>query len=57
MAKEVSNSAAQEMSAERKMLKRSLMLLPLCGIIYLTIGGGTFGIESAVKEAPRGYGR
>ena len=28
------------------MLKRSLTLLPLFGIIYFTVSGGTFGIES-----------
>ena len=45
MANEPFPSAASEISAERKMLKRSLTLLPLFGIIYFTVSGGTFGIE------------
>jgi amino acid transporter len=45
MAKESVPTVAKEISAERKMLKRSLTLLPLFGIIYFTISGGTFGVE------------
>ncbi len=45
MANEPVPSVASEISAERKMLKRSLTLLPLFGIIYFTVSGGTFGIE------------
>jgi amino acid transporter len=45
MAKEKQVSAAQEISVERQMLKRSLTLLPLFGIIFFTVCGGTFGIE------------
>ncbi len=45
---------AQEISAERKMLKRSLTLLPLFGIIYFTISGGTFGIESLFSYSGAG---
>jgi amino acid transporter len=46
MAREPALTAvATEISAERKMLKRSLTLLPLFGIIFFTVCGGTFGIE------------
>jgi amino acid transporter len=45
MAKEPTEAVAQEISQERKMLKRSLTLLPLFGIIFFTVCGGTFGIE------------
>jgi amino acid transporter len=45
MQDQVPTSAAKEISVERQMLKRSLTLLPLFGIIYFTISGGTFGIE------------
>ena len=47
-------SVASEISAERKMLKRSLTLLPLFGIIYFTISGGTFGIESLFSDSGSG---
>jgi amino acid transporter len=47
-------SAAAEISVERKMLKRSLTLLPLFGIIYFTISGGTFGIESLFSYSGAG---
>ena len=45
---EVRSSAAKEISAERRKLKRSLTLLPLFGMIYFTVCGGSFGIESLV---------
>jgi amino acid transporter len=45
MAGDTKRSGAAEISYERKMLKRSLTLLPLFGIIYFTVSGGTFGIE------------
>lgn len=51
---EVRSSAAKEISAERRMLKRSLTLLPLFGIIYFTISGGTFGIESLFSYSGAG---
>lgn len=35
-------------SAERKKLKRELTLLPLFGLIYFTVCGGAFGIESLI---------
>jgi amino acid transporter len=54
MAKETVPSVAKEISAERKMLKRSLTLLPLFGIIYFTISGGTFGIESLFSYSGAG---
>jgi len=47
-------SVASEISAERKMLKRSLTLLPLFGFIYFTISGGTFGIESLFSYSGAG---
>jgi amino acid transporter len=57
MAKEPAITAvATEISAERKMLKRSLTLLPLFGIIYFTISGGTFGIESLFSYSGAGMG-
>jgi amino acid transporter len=39
---------AQEIQAERKKLKRGLTLLPLAGMIYFTVCGGSFGSESLV---------
>jgi amino acid transporter len=54
MAKEAKVSAAQEISVERQMLKRSLTLLPLFGIIFFTISGGTFGIESLFSYSGAG---
>jgi len=37
-----------EISAERRKLKRELTLLPLFGLIYFTVSGGSFGIEALV---------
>ncbi len=54
MAKEPTYEGALEISQERKMLKRSLTLLPLFGIIYFTISGGTFGIESLFSYSGAG---
>ncbi len=54
MAEEVKKSAAGEISAERQKLKRSLTLLPLFGIIFFTICGGTFGIESLFSYSGAG---
>ena len=48
------SSAGKEISAERKMLKRSLTLLPLFGIIYFTVSGGSFGIESLFSSSGAG---
>jgi amino acid transporter len=54
MADEAPKAAAKEISAERRMLKRSLTLLPLFGIIYFTVSGGTFGIESLFSYSGSG---
>ena len=54
MAGEAFPSAAKEISVERQMLKRSLTLLPLFGIIYFTVSGGTFGIESLFSTSGPG---
>ncbi len=42
-------SAGQEISVERQMLKRSLTLLPLFGIIYFTVCGGLVRDRVAVQ--------
>ena len=39
-----------------KKLKRGLTLLPLVGIIYFTVCGGTFGIEPLVGWSGPGLG-
>jgi amino acid transporter len=39
---------AIEISVEARKLKRELTLLPLFGLIYFTVCGGTFGIEPLV---------
>ena len=41
-------AAAVEISTERRRLKRELTLLPLFGLIYFTVSGGSFGIEALV---------
>ena len=41
-------SAAVEIGTERKRLRRELTLLPLFGLIYFTVCGGSFGIEPLV---------
>lgn len=41
-------SAAVEIRQERKRLRRELTLLPLFGLIYFTVSGGSFGIEPLV---------
>ena len=48
------SSVGKEISVERQMLKRSLTLLPLFGIIYFTVSGGTFGIESLFSTSGPG---
>jgi hypothetical protein len=47
-------SAGKEISIERQMLKRSLTLLPLFGIIFFTVCGGSFGIESLFSSSGAG---
>ena len=54
MAGESQMNGAREISFERQMLKRSLTLLPLFGIIYFTVSGGTFGIESLFSTSGPG---
>jgi amino acid transporter len=54
MAKEPTYNGGVEIARERQMLKRSLTLLPLFGIIYFTICGGTFGIESLFSYSGAG---
>ena len=47
MTSDVTNSSVQ-IQVERKRLKRELTLLPLFGLIYFTVCGGSFGIEPLV---------
>ena len=47
MTSDVVNSGVQ-IQVERKRLKRELTLLPLFGLIYFTVCGGSFGIEPLV---------
>jgi amino acid transporter len=47
MTSDVPNSGVQ-IQVERKRLKRELTLLPLFGLIYFTVCGGSFGIEPLV---------
>lgn len=48
MPSQVVNPAAEEISTERKKLKREITLLPLFGMIYFTVCGGAFGAEAIV---------
>ena len=45
MAQAAPQEATLEIRLETQKLKRGLTLLPLFGIIYFTVCGGTFGIE------------
>jgi hypothetical protein len=45
MAQGIHAHEAAEVQVETKRLKRGLTLLPLTGIIYFTVCGGTFGLE------------
>jgi hypothetical protein len=54
MAQQPTYNGGAEISRERQLLKRSLTLLPLFGIIYFTISGGTFGIESLFSYSGAG---
>ncbi len=47
MTSDVTNNGVQ-IQVERKRLKRELTLLPLFGLIYFTVCGGSFGIEPLV---------
>jgi amino acid transporter len=44
----VSGSDAALIQAEVKKLKRQLTLLPLFGLLYFTVSGGSFGIEGLI---------
>ena len=37
-----------EIKAETRKLKRELTLLPLFGLIYFTVCGGSFGVEPLI---------
>jgi amino acid transporter len=49
-----SSSKAVEVKGETKKLKRELTLLPLFGIIYFTVCGGTFGSEGLIGNSGPG---
>ena len=55
MTSDVTNSSVQ-IQVERKKLKRELTLLPLFGLIYFTVCGGSFGIEPLVGWSGPGPG-
>ena len=48
------NGGAKLISAEASKLKRGLTLIPLTGLIYFTVCGGSFGIEPLVGYAGPG---
>ena len=48
MSQNSNSTRAIEISAEVKKLKRELTLLPLFGLIYFTVSGGSFGIEGLI---------
>ncbi len=48
MAQAIPVKGGVDISAERKLLKRELTLLPLFGLIYFTVCGGSFGAEPMV---------
>ena len=48
MSQDNGKSEAAVIGAEVKKLKRELTLLPLFGLIYFTVSGGSFGIEGLV---------
>jgi hypothetical protein len=45
---------AVSIRAETRKLKRELTLLPLFGLLYFTVSGGTFGIESLISSSGPG---
>ena len=49
-----SKEGATSISAEAGKLKRALTLIPLTGLIYFTVCGGTFGIEPLIGYAGPG---
>ena len=48
------NNGGKVVTAEAGKLKRSLTLIPLVGLIYFTVSGGSFGIEPLVGYAGPG---
>jgi len=44
----------QQIGMETRKLKRELTLLPLFGLIYFTVCGGSFGIESLISSSGPG---
>lgn len=53
---EINHQAVHEISSERKKLKRELTVLPLFGLIYFTVCGGSFGSEAMVGWSGPGMG-
>ncbi len=45
---------SQEITRETRKLKRELTLLPLFGLIYFTVCGGSFGVESLISSSGPG---
>jgi len=56
MAQAAPTAGALEIRAETQKLKRGLTLLPLVGIIYFTVCGGTFGVEALFGNDGSGPG-
>ena len=56
MAQAAPQEAALEIRVETQKLKRGLTLLPLVGIIYFTVCGGTFGVEALFGNDGSGPG-
>jgi amino acid transporter len=56
MAQAAPTEGALEVRAETQKLKRGLTLLPLVGIIYFTVCGGTFGVEALFGNDGSGPG-
>ena len=56
MAQAAPQEATLEIRVETQKLKRGLTLLPLVGIIYFTVCGGTFGIEPLIGYDGSGPG-
>jgi amino acid transporter len=54
MAQGIHAHEAAEVQVETKRLKRGLTLLPLTGIIYFTVCGGTFGLEPLIGSSGPG---
>ena len=48
------SAGSKEIAAEAGKLKRELTLLPLFGLIYFTVCGGSFGVESLISSSGPG---